>query len=385
MRVASVAPMVGDTVDPQRRSSQTFAHYSIPAFDERQEPVIELGSEIKSNKTAFPRGAVLFSKLNPRISRVWLVDDEQEVKRICSTEFLPLLPDRKRCEARYLAWMLRSPTFVNSIAGPSAATKSRERIKPDDLMGAQIPLPPVLDQRRIADRLDAAMTDLAGARRALARQRQELLALSDARACELFQRLASVVGWKRLGDASPDIEYGYTASAEERDGPRLLRITDVKASGVDWSSVPGCSINPADLHRKRLKDGDIVVARTGGTVGKSFLVKNPPEAVFASYLVRVRAVGEHHPAYLHHFLQTSLYWNALRASARGGAQPNVNASLLKEIPLPLPSGCVQRDIVAKLNEFVTEAANATAILDRQAEAFDALGPSLLNAAFQGKL
>src|SRR6266481_1608404 len=85
------------------------------------------------------------------------------------------------------------------------------------------------------------------------------------------------------------INYGYTESASsEPVGPRFLRITDIQNDQVDWNSVPYCKIEPADLPKYRLANGDIVFARTGATTGKSFLVADPPEAVFASYLIRVQ-------------------------------------------------------------------------------------------------
>jgi type I restriction enzyme S subunit len=92
-----------------------------------------------------------------------------------------------------------------------------------------------------------------------------------------------------LGEICTDISYGVTTSAVQNNfGTKLLRITDIGIDGVNWVTVPGCKISEKERIKSLLSDGDIVIARTGGTVGKSFLVKNPPEAVFASYLIRLR-------------------------------------------------------------------------------------------------
>jgi type I restriction enzyme S subunit len=147
-------------VDPSRQPNRIFAHYSIPAFDDGERPVIEQGQLILSAKTVVPERAVLFSKLNPRIPRVWLVTDELEPSAICSTEFLPLVPDETKCDRRYLAWNLRSPRFTSGLqGGTAAATKSRERVNPEQVLSARIPLPSLSEQRRIADAIDAAMAE----------------------------------------------------------------------------------------------------------------------------------------------------------------------------------------------------------------------------------
>src|SRR5438034_8725643 len=93
----------------------------------------------------------------------------------------------------------------------------------------------------------------------------------------------------RLADLCDSIDYGYTASAKESPvGPRFLRITDIVSGFIDWKSVPFCEIAKGDIHGLRLHHGDIVIARTGATTGVSSFIANPPDAVFASYLVRLK-------------------------------------------------------------------------------------------------
>ncbi len=92
-----------------------------------------------------------------------------------------------------------------------------------------------------------------------------------------------------LGELADDISYGFTASATSKPiGPRMLRITDIQNGRVNWASVPYCAEGASE--KDFLKDYDLVIARTGATTGKSFLIRAVPErAVFASYLIRVRA------------------------------------------------------------------------------------------------
>jgi type I restriction enzyme S subunit len=92
-----------------------------------------------------------------------------------------------------------------------------------------------------------------------------------------------------IGDISDKIHYGYTEkSSIDPIGPKFLRITDIQNNCVDWKKVPYCSISDNDKNKYILKPGDIVFARTGATVGKSFLIgTNIPESIFASYLIRI--------------------------------------------------------------------------------------------------
>ena len=160
--------------------------------------------------------------------------------------------------------------------------------------------------------------------------------------------------WTRLSEISRKIHYGFTASANNMiDAVRLLRITDIQDNNVDWFSVPGCEIDEKALQQFKLEKGDILVARTGGTIGKSFLVQDiPVAAVFASYLIRVQRSHEIYDRYLKLFLESPTYWIQLQDGSRGAGQPNVNGQTLGKILVPLPPLAEQHRIVARVDELM---------------------------------
>lgn len=157
---------------------------------------------------------------------------------------------------------------------------------------------------------------------------------------------------KHLGEIAESVEYGVTASATwEPRGPKFLRITDIQDGAVDWDLVPWCECNSRSASNARLAPGDIVFARTGATTGKSFLIRDcPPESVFASYLIRVRLRDSVDPRFVNHYFQTPSYWAQIVSSARGVAQPGVNATSLKSLAIPLPPLSEQQRIAAILDE-----------------------------------
>jgi type I restriction enzyme S subunit len=119
---------------------------------------------------------------------------------------------------------------------------------------------------------------------------------------------------------------------------------------VNWETVPWCECDTRSASEARLKAGDIVFARTGATTGKSFLIREcPTDSVFASYLIRVRVGDSAEPRFVSHFFQTPNYWAQITKSARGIAQPGVNATTLKALQIPLPPLAEQRRIAEILD------------------------------------
>ena len=195
-------------------------------------------------------------------------------------------------------------------------------------------------------------------------------------------------GWRRVAikDMADSIQYGHTASAVERkDGPRFLRITDIQDGRVDWSSVPSCDIPKEDIPKYRLTSGDLVFARTGATTGKSFLIGDCPDAVFASYLIRVRVSAGVDSRYLSAFFQSPDYWRQIEGGKRGIGQPNVNGTVLGEVQFPIAPLPEQRCIVAEIEKQFTRLEAGVAALKRVQANLKRYRAAVLKAACEGRL
>jgi type I restriction enzyme, S subunit len=160
--------------------------------------------------------------------------------------------------------------------------------------------------------------------------------------------------WCRFDSLNRNIHYGFTASAlNTYSGIRMLRITDIQNNTVNWETVPDCTITENEYQKFKLEENDILIARTGGTIGKSYQVKDIiVNSVFASYLIRAIPVSNIKAAFAKLLIETPLYWQQLVKLSMGTGQPNVNATSLKSLVFPLPPLPEQKSIVETVNRLM---------------------------------
>lgn len=193
-------------------------------------------------------------------------------------------------------------------------------------------------------------------------------------------------GWKltKIGEVCTKPQYGYTTKAAQEGNIHLLRTTDITSGQINWNTVPFCLENPSYPEKYILKDGDIVISRAG-SIGCSYLIKNPKYSVFASYLIRFQCKEIIDQKFFKLFLKSPLYWQSISEKKLGIAVLNINATKLQDIDIPLPPLPEQHRIVEKIEELFSELDNGVASLKKALEQLKTYRQAVLKWAFEGKL
>jgi len=149
-RLREAAELNRINVIPAKTPTHLFSHYSLPAFDAGNGPIVEFGATIESNKFGVPDKAVLVSKLNPRIPRVWAPDDVPP-NAVASTEFLILTPTLGMSRD-FLYALCGSPDFSEKMQlSATGTTGSHQRISPGTALNIEVKVPPTeFEQAAIA-------------------------------------------------------------------------------------------------------------------------------------------------------------------------------------------------------------------------------------------
>ncbi|MCC6651669.1 MAG: restriction endonuclease subunit S [Candidatus Eisenbacteria bacterium] len=333
---------------------------------------------LASNKFRFGPKHILFGKLRPYLKKTARPD----FYGICSTDIVPILPG-PRVDRGFLFHFLRHPKTVEE-AVLRCAGANLPRLSPRDLEALELPLPPLPEQRRIADILDNAD--------AVRRKRKHAIALTEELLRSAFLEMfgdpvTNPKGWpvSTFGAELQKMEYGPRFYNEKysSDGVRIVRITDLSAGGaLDFESMPRLSMSEADRARYALKPGEIIFARTGATVGKTALVEEEaPECVAGAYFIRLQLKKRVLPRYARMVIASERVQAFIARRSRQSAQQNFSGPGIRELALPVPPLALQRTLETVAGRCAKVEATQRAHDRIAADLFDAL----TQQAFRGEL
>lgn len=340
-------------------------HYSLPAFDAGAEPEIGPGDAIKSNKSIVPDDCVLFSKLNPRIPRIWRVNGVAPPHSYCSTEFWPLVARNSGVNLDYLAQYLSSAGFLgHPNITPSSSTNSHQRVDRKAFERFELPLPPLAEQRRIAEVLRSVDEAIAAARevtasmvRATKTMLHELLHVA---ADGTINALPS--DWNVLPlEALASVERGKF-SIRPRNDPRyfggstpFIQTGDITSTG-EYITRHTQTLNELGVGVSRVFPAGTIMTTIAANIG-DFAIATYPVACPDS-VVGIEAKDGVEPFWLHSVL--TCFKVALDRAATQNAQKNINLQTLRPLQIPVPPHA----LMVELAETLSAAANGA----RQAKA-----------------
>ena len=147
--------------------------------------------------------------------------------------------------------------------------------------------------------------------------------------------------------------YGINAAASPfvPTAPTYIRITDISDDGL-FKPSPKVSVRHPAASQYVLQDDDIVFARTGASVGKSYRYRRQDGVlVWAGFLIRITPDPNYLlPEFLAYYVQTQAYWDWIRVMSVRSGQPGVNGQEYAALPVPVPSKPEQESIVSVLRE-----------------------------------
>ncbi len=337
--------------------------------------------ELASSKFKFTDQHVLYGKLRPYLAKIALPD----FAGICSTDILPILPGPK-LERRYLCYFLRQPTMVD-FANSRASGANLPRLSPSVLAGFEIPLPPLAQQRRIAEVLDRA--------EALRAQRRAALAELDSLTQSLFLDLFGDTRKERtrwriipLEEIVQETKLGLVRGAQEF-GPEFpvpyVRMNAITRNGeLELGNVQRTHATEAEIEACQLMPGDFLfnTRNSKELVGKTALFRGDGLYLFNNNLMRIRFTAKVHPEFVAAAFKTAFVQHEL--SLRKSGTTNVFAIYYKDLrslPLPLPPIALQREFARRVGAVEKlKAAQRTALAE-----LDALFATLQHRAFRGEL
>ena len=255
---------------------------------------------------------------------------------VCSADILTIRENNEVIADGFLIYVLYQKELWNFIVANSTGSLTR-RIKWNQLKEFEFDLPPLEEQKVLADKLWTAYR--------LKEGYKKLLAAIDEMVKSQFIEMFGEVEMKPFVDVCINKgEYGSNSPADDYDGNiRYVRITDITEEGNLNSLV----VSPRKVEEKyMLLRDDLLFARTGNTVGKTYLHKSG-RMIFAGYLIRYRLNKKLMlPQFAFAYTHTNQYYDWVEKIKKVGAQPNISAAQYDSMPIPVPSMAKQIEFVA---------------------------------------
>ena len=371
----------GKSINPLNSPDTTYELYSVPSWDNNYPEIVQ-GKEIGSTKQSVNKNDVLLCKINPRINRVWTVDQYTENQLIASSEWIIIRNEQMSSE--FLYYYLQSPKFRDLLVSEqSGIGGSLTRAQPKRVAMYPVPIPPLDVQQKIADVLDKASA-LIELRKA---QLDRLDLLIKSQFIQMFgDPVTNPKGWPQttVGDI-----------AEIKIGPfgTLLHKEDYIENGhalVNPSHIidgkicidPKLTITDEkydELSAYKLKMGDIVLGRRG-EMGRCAVVYEDGLLCGTGSMI-IRSGQQIKPYFLHNILSSPTYKKIIEDKAVGVTMMNLNVPIVSSLQIPL----LPIDLQEQFISFLKQVDKSKSALRQSLEKIELNYKSLMQKCFRGEI
>jgi len=259
----------------------------------------------------------------------------------CNQSLVAIDSDRTKLMPEFLLYVLKGKyQEIRDINGDN----QRGGLNMPIIRAIKIPLPPLEIQKEIVEQIEVKQKAIEGAKEVIKNLERERRYFTQS------LRAVNNVTWVKLVDICK-LEYGYTDQAKEKGDARFVRITDISDSGrLKKDEMKFIELNK-EAKNFLLGKGDVLVARTGATFGKTVVFNESYPAVFASYLIKLTFDQDKIiPDYYWLFTQSEEYWKQAEGLMTGGGQPQFNANAIKKLKVPIIPIDLQKQFVEDMKD-----------------------------------
>ena len=261
-----------------------------------------------------------------------------------------LRPQLDKVQSRFLKYAIESIHGRKELRKRTLINAVPIKINKDDIGKVTIPLPPIEIQSEIVHTLDNYTENVV-------KLQNQLTAELTARKAQYsyyrdklltFESRIQLLPLKDIAKFS----YGYTDKAQEHGDTRFLRITDIAEDGTMKPEGAKYILLNNESKKYLVKKGDLLLARTGATYGKTLYVPDNSPAVYASFLIKIELDNSKiSNRYYWHFSKSSQYWRQAEKLVSKGGQQQFNTNAVERVVVPVPPLDVQNRIVNVLDNF----------------------------------
>jgi len=347
-----------------------------------------LGGEIASeSRLRVHTNQFIISRIDARNGASGLIPEQLE-GAVVSNDFPVFTPNPDQLNARFLGWLSKTSGFIDLCKAASEGTTNRVRLKEDRFLATAIALPPLSEQRRLVERIDALAAKIEEAKSLRNLLTVECAALMKASMGSVFVDLPEVATpLNSVCTAIIDCLHSNPIYAE--DG-----IPTVRSPDVGWGQLllsTARKTGEAEYQRRTSRGepapGDIVVVREGGGTGKAGMVEKGQRFSLGQRVMMLRPDRDKiEPKFLlYQWLSPLVFEDQIMGRMKGSASPHLNIGAAKDFKLRLPPLGQQRKVVAYLDQFRDRAKKLEQQQVTTAKELNAMLPAILDRAFRGEL
>ncbi|OPX55943.1 type I restriction enzyme, S subunit [Oceanospirillum multiglobuliferum] len=396
--VADINDYKSSNMQPKSHIGTTFELYSVPIFPEGKPEILQ-AEEIGSSKQFVSENDVLVCKINPRINRVWRVASAQNLGQIASSEWIVVR--QKRLNTQYLTWYFQSEDFRTRLcADVTGVGGSLTRAQPKQVAKFTLPLPPLAEQKVIADKLDTllAQVETTKARldripNILKRFRQSVLAAAvSGKLTEEWREFLQFATKKgALCDfVSIDIGHAFKSKEFTDSGVKLLRGQNIEPGALKWDETRYFPIEKLEEHSNLfIRANDIILAMDRPIISTGLKLARAKEkdlpCVLVQRVARFTKFDGLQPDYLFLLLRDIAFSNYIQPNQTGSDIPHISGRQILAYEIQVPSIEEQTEIVRRVEELFAFADRIEEKANAALERVNNLTQSILAKAFRGEL